>query len=132
MTRSRLRGVDYVAKSVPEKTLKPYASELKIDAEWLADELKPCESGSRHARSRCLCRAIPTASARFAAPSAENMIDSCRLVEIKDKLNSVAISVLVSPRTTEPRMFIWRSVSLGGGGSFSMNFSKERIRHVSN
>ena len=28
----------YVAKSVPDKTLKPYARELKQDAEWLAGE----------------------------------------------------------------------------------------------
>ncbi len=30
------RTLAYVAKSVPEKTLKPYARELKVDAEWLA------------------------------------------------------------------------------------------------
>ena len=32
------RTLDYVAKSVPEKTLKPYARELKVDATWLAGE----------------------------------------------------------------------------------------------
>ena len=32
------RTLDYVAKSVPEKTLKPYARELKVDATWLASE----------------------------------------------------------------------------------------------
>ena len=32
------RTFDYVAKSVPAQTLKPYARELKIDAEWLAGE----------------------------------------------------------------------------------------------
>ena len=32
------RTFDYVAKSVPEAKLKPYARELKQDAEWLASE----------------------------------------------------------------------------------------------
>ena len=32
------RTLAYVANSVPEKTLKPYARELKQDAEWLAGE----------------------------------------------------------------------------------------------
>ena len=35
------RTLAYVAKSVPAKTLKPYADELELDAKWLAGETLP-------------------------------------------------------------------------------------------
>ena len=35
------RTCDYVAKSVPEKTIKPYRQELEFDAKWLAGQKNP-------------------------------------------------------------------------------------------